>query len=81
AKTAKTVGADLLILTASVSSELTGISDADVYFRAPNKNDGENSGSLMGTLFEQALLLFFDQMVLYLKEDPADMRKRHANLE
>lgn len=81
AKTAKTVGADLLILTASLSSELTGISEADVYFRAPNKDDGNQSGSLMGTLFEQALLLFFDQMVLYLKEDPADMRKRHANLE
>lgn len=81
AKTAKDVGADLLILTASPKSELTGISPADVCFCTPTKEDGENSVSLMGTLFEQALLLFCDQVVLCLNENTADMRSRHANLE
>jgi len=81
AKTAKAVGADLLILTASVPSELTGISGADVWFHTPTKDEGDRSVSLMGTLFEQAMLLFFDQVVLYLKEDADEMRRRHANLE
>lgn len=82
AKIAKDAGADLLILTASLQSELTGIAGtADVYFRTPTKDDGINSASLMGTLFEQAVLLFCDQVILCLNEDAADMRKRHTNLE
>ena len=82
AKIAKDAGADLLILTASPSSELTGIAGkADVCFRTPTKEDGVNPVSLMGTLFEQAVLLFCDQVILCLGEDAAEMRKRHTNLE
>ncbi len=82
AKIAKAAGADLLILTASPHSELTGISGkADVCFRTPTKEDGANPVSLMGTLFEQAVLLFCDQVILCLNEDAAEMRKRHTNLE
>ncbi len=82
AKIAKDAGADLLILTASPESELTQITGkADVCFRTPTKEDAANPVSLMGTLFEQALLLFCDQVILYLNEDAAEMRKRHANLE
>ncbi len=79
---AKAAGADLLILTASPESELTGIAGkTDVCFRTPTKEDGVNPVSLMGTLFEQAVLLFCDQVILCLNEDAAEMRKRHANLE
>lgn len=82
AKIAKEAGADLLILTASPQSELTGIAGtADVCFRTPTKEDGKNSVSLMGTLFEQAVLLFCDQVILCLNEDADEMRKRHTNLE
>lgn len=81
AKIAQETGADLFILTASEQSELARISRADVYLKAPSKDDGENSVSLMGTLFEQALLLYCDQVVLCLKDDAGKMRARHANLE
>lgn len=82
AKIAKNSGADLLVLTASPASELIGIAGkADVCFHTPTKEDGVNSVSLMGTLFEQAILLFCDQVILCLNEDAAEMRKRHTNLE
>ncbi len=81
AKAAKEVGADLWILTASLQSELTGIAGADVCFRTPTKEEVDSSGSIMGTLFEQALLLFCDQVILCLNEDTVGMRRRHANLE
>ena len=81
AKTARDLGADLLILTASRNSKLTEITDPDVYFDAPSKDSGIGSSGLMGTLFEQALLLFCDETVMCLCEDPAKMRKNHANLE
>ena len=82
AKTAMDAGADILTLTASPQSELTAIAGkADVCFHTPTKEDGENPISLMGTLFEQTLLLFCDQVILALREDAAEMRKRHANLE
>lgn len=81
AKTAKEIGADLFILTASEHSELSGISCPDVRFCAPNKEDSGEGIHLMGTLFEQALLLFCDQVVLLLGENADGMRRRHANLE
>ncbi|MBQ2277062.1 MAG: SIS domain-containing protein [Clostridia bacterium] len=81
AETAKEAGADLLILTASQKSKLTEISGADVCFRTPTKDDAINPVSLMGTLFEQALLLFCDRVILCLNDDFTGMRKRHANLE
>lgn len=82
ARIAKDAGADILILTASPESELAGIAGkADVCFHTPTKEDGVNPVSLMGTLFEQAVLLFCDQVILSLNENAAEMRKRHTNLE
>ena len=81
AETARQIGTDLLILTASQKSKLTEISPADVCFDAPNKENSSGSSSIMGTLFEQALLLFCDQVILCLGADPEAMRKNHANLE
>lgn len=81
AQTARELGADLLILTASPKSKLTEIAPADVCFDTPHKDNGSSASSLMGTLFEQALLLYCDQMISSLGEDPAQMRKNHANLE
>lgn len=82
ARIAKNAGADILILTASPESELTGIAGKTNFcFRTPTKEDGVNPVSLMGTLFEQAVLLFCDQIILCLNENAAEMRKRHTNLE
>ena len=81
ARTALSIGAQLLILTAAAQSPLTEIAPADVCFDAPSKYDGQSAVSLMGTLFEQALLLFCDQVLLAMNEDSAAMRARHANLE
>jgi len=81
AETARQVGADLLILTASPHSKLTELSPADVCFDAPHKDNSPDPASIMGTLFEQALLLFCDQVILCLGADPEEMRKNHANLE
>ena len=78
---AKEVGAELFLLTASMQSALTAIAPPDVCFRTPTKDDGSHTGSIMGTLFEQAVLLFLDMVVLHLDVDRASMRRRHANLE
>ena len=80
AQTAKEVGSTVFAITASTDSPLSALCDGFVYFPAPNK-DSVGSASLMGTLFEQALLLFGDATVEALDIDPAQMRARHANLE
>lgn len=82
ARIAKEAGADFLIMTAAPNSELAEIAGGvDVYFETPTKYDSGNAVSLLGTLFEQTLLLYCDQVVLYLNEAPGDMLMRHANLE
>lgn len=81
AEIARSIGAQLLIFTGASHSPLTEIAPADVCFDTPSKEDGANAVSLMGTLFEQALLLFSDQVILALNEDSSAMRARHANLE
>lgn len=79
---AKEAGADLLIMSAAPDSELAEIAGGvDVYFETPTKYDSGNPVSLLGTLFEQTLLLYCDQVVLHLNEVPGDMLMRHANLE
>ncbi len=59
-----------------------GISDEErfAYYQKIYK-DRVDEGSLMGTLFEQAVLLLVDRIVALLPSDAAEMRARHANLE
>ena len=80
AQTAKDVGADLYSLTASPDSPLAALSDGLVCLPAPTKDSAPQT-SIMGTVFEQAVLLFCDLVVQELSEDVAQMRLRHANLE
>ena len=80
ANTAKEVGATVYSLTASSDSPLAALSDELVSFRTPTK-DSVSSLGIMGTLFEQAVLLFCDAVIEALGEDAAKMRTRHANLE
>ncbi len=81
AETAKKCGADLLIITAARDSELTRIAPADLLLDAPHKDSSPSDGQVMGSLFEQALLLICDAMVSEMAPDPKLMRKNHANLE
>lgn len=80
AQTAKEVGATVYALTASYDSELAARSDAVVVLPSPTK-DSASTTSIMGTLFEQSVLLFCDATVEALGEDAEQMRARHANLE
>lgn len=95
AEVAKGCGVDLLIITAqkervssaesaaehTADSPLTAIAPADVCFSVPDKDSVTGSGQVMGSLFEQSLLLFGDSLVQHLAADPRKMRKNHANLE
>ena len=80
AETARAVGADVLALTASAHATLVSIADEIAVFSAPTKNE-QGSGAVMGTVFEQAVLLYCDKIVEALGADTAKMRARHANLE
>ena len=81
AGTAKSCGANLLIITAAESSALTDIQAADMRFSVPDKDSAAAGGQVMGSLFEQTLLLFGDAVVQCLAADSQMMRKNHANLE
>ena len=81
AEVAKHCGVDLLIVTAAEHSPLTAIAPADVRFSVPDKDSAAGGGQVMGSLFEQSLLLFGDSLVQHLAVDPQKMRRNHANLE
>jgi 6-phospho-3-hexuloisomerase len=80
AEVARAVGATVFALTAKECSSLTALADYSICFSAPTKNE-TGAGGVMGTLFEQAILLFGDAVIEELCVDAAEMRARHANLE
>ena len=80
AQVAKRVGATVYALTAKPSSTRAELADAQILFPAPTKNDAPTR-AVMGTVFEQAVLLFCDAVVAELCTDAGAMRARHANLE
>jgi tetratricopeptide (TPR) repeat protein len=63
------------------TAALKDLANIQIWLETPTKYDSGNPVSLMGTLFEQTLLLYCDQVVLHLNEVPGDMLLRHANLE
>ena len=79
AETAKGVGADVYVITGSESAPVIEYACDKVVLRAPNKDSGGTS--MMGTLFEQSLLIYCDAVVESLHVDVKEMRSRHANLE
>jgi len=81
AETARRCGADVLVITAAERSLLTEGTSTDVLIPAPSKDDAPSDRQVMGSLFEQALLIFGDAVVGCLCADPAQMRRNHANLE
>lgn len=81
AKLASELGAQIFSIVASENSPLATLSDHVLCLPAPSKDDAPAANSIMGTLFEQSLLLCCDLIVQKLGTDAAEMRARHANLE
>lgn len=79
AEVATEVGADIYAITATEGSALCGIDCRRVFIDAPSKDNAK--GSIMGTLFEQSVLLFCDHVIAIIGADHAMMRAAHANLE
>ncbi|MCM3747689.1 SIS domain-containing protein [Paenibacillus pasadenensis] len=84
ARKARSSGAAVALVTAKPQSPLALDAGLTVALPASAKEEG-GGAQPMGTLFEQALLLFFDAVVLRLMEllelDGSSMFGRHANLE
>lgn len=81
AQEAQRMQADVLVITAEKESELAKISAPDVIIPAPTKHNLAASGQLMGSLFEQMVLLFSDAVTMALAEDRDILSRNHANLE
>jgi len=80
ARVAADCGAALLTVSAREASPLAALHTPDILLSLPDK-DHPADGAPMGTLFEQALLLTLDEVILRLHPDPERMRANHANLE
>ena len=87
-KRAKEAGAKLLLITASDDGELNQI--ADIVVKIPAEaylasGDFVKSNQMMGNLFEQALYIFFDAIVMTLADrmniTKEEMETRHRNIE
>jgi 6-phospho-3-hexuloisomerase len=90
AEKARLHGAHILLFTTDDSSPLAALSDHQVIIpaqarKASKAANGYKSVQPMGTLFEQALLILCDCLILSLMQvpgmEPAQMQQRHANLE
>jgi len=93
ARKARSVGAQLALVTIVPRSTIGQLADPVVELRAPSPKAAETSGGaprqqsiqVMGSLFEQALLLLLDALVVRIVRSrgaaPDEMFARHANLE
>lgn len=73
--------ANLLVITAEKESELAKISPPDAIIPAPTKHHLAASGQLMGSLFEQMVLLFSDAVTMAMAKERETLSRNHANLE
>ncbi len=86
AEQSRRVGARVAAIVAAPGTPLGREADIEVVLPAPSKRSpGVRSQQFGATLFEQALLLFLDAVVLLLQErrgaSMESMSARHANLE
>lgn len=75
------ISADLLVITAEKDAALARLSAPDLIIPAPTKHQLPASGQLMGSLFEQMVLLFSDAVTMALSQDRETLSRNHANLE
>ncbi|MCG7339304.1 6-phospho-3-hexuloisomerase [Staphylococcus sp. ACRSN] len=82
---AKSVGAEVVLLTTKPESPIGDLANAIIELPAGTKYDAEGSAQPLGSLFEQAAQVFLDSVVLdlmtELKVDEETMQQNHANLE
>jgi 6-phospho-3-hexuloisomerase len=86
---AREIGAQVALLTGARESPLAGLATAFVHLpaRSPKAREGPAAGSVhpLGSLFEQALWILCDTLVLEVKSrrglSDDDMFRRHANIE
>lgn len=84
---ARSFGSRIFLVTAAQSSALKNLSDYTVVLAAPTKfiRGDDISNQPMASLFEQSMLLFFDDIVLQImgkyQISADEMAARHANLE
>ncbi|CAG0937219.1 6-phospho-3-hexuloisomerase [Thermoflexales bacterium] len=85
AEKARSRGAQIMLFTTDATSPLAELADHRIVIPAPSLRDAEGSLQPMGSLFEQALLILCDSLILKLMQltgvDAAQMLERHANLE
>lgn len=84
AKSAKKVGADIVLISAKASSTIGDMADK-VFQIGKAEQYGKVVGMPMGTVFELSTLLFLEATISHIIHDkgiPEEiMRSRHANLE
>lgn len=82
---AKSVGAEVVLLTTRPNSPIGQLTNAIIELPAGTKYDAEGSAQPLGSLFEQASQIFLDSIVLdlmsELNTDEETMQQNHANLE
>ena len=84
---ARSAGARTVVVTAQPDGEAPRLADAVIYLRAQTMADDQSGSSIlpMGSLYEAALLVFFDVVSILLRartgQSAEAMRSRHTNLE
>jgi 6-phospho-3-hexuloisomerase len=84
---AHSAGARVVAVTAQPSGEVPSAADTVIHLRAQTMADDKGGRSVlpMGSLYEAAMLIFFDIVSIVLRERTAQtmegMRARHTNLE
>ena len=85
AEKAQSVGAKIVLLTTNAESPIANLAKTVVELPAGTKHDVEGSKQPLGSLFEQASLIFLDSVVLPLMDafhiSEKTMQENHANLE
>ncbi len=80
-------GARTVVVTAQPAGEVPAAADAIIHIRAQTMADDKDGKSVlpMGSLYEAAMLVFFDIVAIVLREHTSQttegMRSRHTNLE
>jgi len=84
---ARSAGARVAVVTAQPGGEVPSAADTVIHLRAQTMADDKGGASVlpMGSLYEAAMLIFFDIVSIVLRERTGQtmegMRARHTNLE
>ena len=85
AEKAQKIGAKVVLITTQTDSPIGELAETIIELPAGTKHDIEGSKQPLGSLFEQASLVFLDSVVLPLMEafhiNEETMQQNHANLE